>query len=116
LVAGLLAAAAVVVSVGCGGGGNSEKNVLSGTVKANGQLVSDLPLVVTGPDGKTAGGMTNPQGEYIIPDPPQGKLQFHFTPAGPAAKLVPKKYTKPGNGLEFDYTGGKQKYDIELTK
>jgi hypothetical protein len=112
----LLGAALALASGGCGNQNTSGKNLLSGTVKADGQLVPDVPLVVTGPDGKTAGGMTDPKGEYIIPDPPQGKLQFHFMPAGPSAKLIPKKYTKTGNGLEFDYTGGKQTYNVEMSK
>ncbi|HJZ58715.1 MAG TPA: carboxypeptidase-like regulatory domain-containing protein [Gemmataceae bacterium] len=111
LLAGLVAA----MAIGCGAQ-TAGKNTLSGKVTAHGRPVADVALVVTGPDGKTSGGTTNPEGVYLIPDPPKGQLQFHFIPAGPAKKSVPEKYVKPGNGLGLEYTGGKRTYDIELAQ
>jgi hypothetical protein len=103
-----------VAAVGCGketdGGG---KNVLSGAVTVGGQPAPEAAIVVTAPDGQTAGGTTDQSGRYTIPDPPVGKLQFHFIPAG-KSKGIPAKYTRPGNDLAFDYAGGKQTYDIDL--
>jgi hypothetical protein len=107
--------ASLTLSAGCGIGGGREANpeALTGKVTANGQPVKSVTLTVTGPDGKTAGGTTSEAGTYTIPNPPKGALKFQFVaPAGKAT--FPVKYTKPGNDLAFEYTGGKQTYDIDL--
>jgi hypothetical protein len=112
--AALLAVAALTLAAGCDSGRDAHPDALSGKVTSKGQPVQYATIIVTGPDGRTAGGTTNEAGEYTIPSPPEGALTFHFAPAGKKS-TVPAKYAKANNGLSFTYTGGKQTYDIDLT-
>ncbi|MDB5308938.1 MAG: hypothetical protein JWO38_3140 [Gemmataceae bacterium] len=104
-----------VLAAGCGKAGK-EHGELTGKVTMNGRSPGVLTLVVTGPDGKTAGGNTNDAGEYRIPDPPQGDLKFQVIAPRQVGKppAVPAKYGKQGNGITYSYTGGNQTYDIDL--
>lgn len=104
---------AAIFVAGCGTTKEANPEALTGKVTANGQPVRSTTLTVTGPDGKTAGGTTNEEGVYTIPTPPKGNLSFLFIPPGGKATF-PTKYTKPGNGLSFEYQGGKQTYDLDL--
>jgi hypothetical protein len=112
--AALLAVAALALAAGCESGREAHPDSLSGKVTFKSQPVPYATIIVTGPDGRTAGGTTNEAGEYTIPSPPEGELKFHFPPAGKKSP-VPAKYAKANNGLSFTYTGGKQTYDIDLT-
>lgn len=104
------------ISIGCNqSGGDAHPDSLSGKITLQGQPVAEATMVVTGPDGKTAGGSANSAGEYVIPEPPKGVLKFQFFP-GAKKDSIPQKYLKPDNGLSFEYTGGKQTYDIELKR
>jgi hypothetical protein len=107
----------LLVVAGCGGQpvNPDAANILSGRVTHKGNPVPNLTLVVSGPDGSKRGGSTNDQGEYRIPNPPQGKLSFQFIEAGrPGSSAIPKKYAQPNNGVNYDYTGGLQTFDIQL--
>lgn len=109
-----LTALAVMTAIGCGaGGGVAHPDALSGKVTAGGKPVASATLVVTGPEGQSSGGTTNDDGTYLIPEPPKGKLSFQFIMTSNKS-LIPAKYSKPNNGLTFDYTGGSQTYDIDL--
>ena len=111
--AGLIAFAGLLV--GCGDGGNSKDDTLqsiSGKVIFKGEPVKSTTIVVSGPNNASAGGTSNEQGEYIIPNPPTGLLKFQLIPAGKVP--FPAKYTKANNDLTFDYQGGKQTFNLEL--
>ena len=114
----ILAAAVLATAVGCDGtSGEAHPDSLVGTVTLDGTVVPSESLIVTGPNGEVAGGSTNDAGEYLIPDPPKGQLKVQFMPPvrGNRNKpMIPIKYTKPGNDLGIEYTGGKHTYDIEL--
>lgn len=115
--AGVLAAAVVFAALagGCGGG-EKRGGELSGKVTVNGHPAGVMTLVVTGPDGKTAGGNTNDAGEYRIPDPPVGELKFQFiAPKQPGKTAgVPPKYASPNSGITHTYSGGKDTFNIDL--
>lgn len=106
---------ALVAGAGCGANGSREAHpdALTGKVTFNGQPVKSVTITAIGPDGKPYGGTTNEEGVYTIPSPTKGRLEFQLiAPGGKAA--FPEKYTKPKNGLSFEYAGGKQTYDMEL--
>jgi hypothetical protein len=105
--------AATALAGGCVGSKPAHPDSLGGKITTNGQPVRSIVVTVSGSDGKSAGGMTNEEGVYLIPDPPKGKLAFQLSPPGGKATF-PRKYTKPNNGLAFEYTGGTQTYDLDL--
>jgi hypothetical protein len=119
-----LLAAACAAAAGCGGSpDDGRQNVLSGTVRLNGQPPEYVMIVAVGPDGKEVSGPRMPDGSYQIVDPPTGPLKFKFAggpppPPGTREKSntgnIPAKYLSVKNELQFDYTGGRQKYDIDL--
>jgi len=119
-----LAASGLVVA-GCGS--ERSDDLLTGRVTVAAQPANQITVTVVGAEGKEGSGLTNREGTYRIENPPKGKLTFVLStfvppppPGTPAAPIppgtvkVPEKYTKPGNGLSFDYSGGRQKYDIDL--
>ncbi|MCZ2340917.1 MAG: hypothetical protein LC104_03870 [Bacteroidales bacterium] len=113
LIGGILS---LVICVGCSqSGGDAHPDSLSGKITIQGQPAAEATMIVTGPNGATAGGSANAAGEYIIPEPPKGLLKFQFFP-GAKKDSIPPKYLKPDNGLSFEYIGGKQTYDIELKR
>jgi len=124
--------AVLVWGAGCGSKG--PKNVVTGKVTLNGQPVAGT-VTFTGGGGKEVNAPINPDGTYMIPDPPEGENQIVVkgflgaTGPLPGAEKVPggglstpggalkpaemganppAKYGKPGNGLSFNVTGGKQ--------
>ncbi|MBN9520447.1 hypothetical protein J0H58_18280 [bacterium] len=117
---------AVVLSAGCAGESadpNGPTEVLSGTVRLNGEPVDFVMLVATGPDGKSVTGPSLPGGRYRIEKPPAGKLRFKFASAppggapksgGPPRSAIPPKYFTDQNDLSFEYTGGSKSYDVVL--
>ncbi|MGL4553299.1 MAG: hypothetical protein ACRC33_19205 [Gemmataceae bacterium] len=112
----ILLASALVAAAGCSDGARTKTSILSGQVTVDGKAVGETTLIVTGPDGKQAGGNTSATGEYKIPDPPVGTLEFHFmpAPATAAGPKIPAKYTQPKNGLTVQYKGGDQVEDLKL--
>lgn len=105
-----------IISAGCSqSGGDAHPDSLSGKITFQGQPVPEATMIVTGSDGKTAGGSANAAGEYLIPEPPKGKLKFQFFP-GAKKDSIPMKYLKPDNDLSFEFIGGKQTYDIDLKR
>jgi hypothetical protein len=111
----LLACSLLAAAVGCDSGARTKTSILSGRVTVDGKPAGELTVIVTGPDGKQSGGNTNPAGEYKIPNPPVGKLEFMFmAPATAAGPKIPAKYTKPRNGIAVEYRGGDQVEDLKL--
>lgn len=117
--------AALLAGCDGGGAGTGERtpNVLSGTVRLNGDPVEFVMLVAAGPDGTEVSGPHLPGGRYEIENPPAGRLTFRFAAAPPDAgppggrppkSGIPAKYFTARNDLSFEYAGGKQTYDIEL--
>lgn len=117
-----------LLASGCGSSTDpGEAGVLSGRVTLNGQPVKDATVVVVGPDRSEASGLSGAEGEYRIANPPKGLLRFRLSsfvpppppgvqapPPPPGVVAIPRKYTTLGNGLEFNYAGGKQTFDIDL--
>jgi len=121
---------------GAGCGPKGPKNSVSGKVTLNGKAVAGQVSFI-GPDGKEITSGINPDGTYMIPDPPTGqaKIVVKGMPGGggvagvqgtktieaPGATTAevgvppPLKYAAPDNGLTFNVTGGKQTHNIELT-
>jgi hypothetical protein len=123
---------------GTGCGPKGPKNSVSGKVTLNGKAVTGQVTFI-GPDSKEITSAINPDGTYMIPDPPAGQAKIVVKgmpgmPAGgvppPAGKSIdapgataaemgvppPAKYALPDNGLTFNVTGGKQTHNIELTQ
>jgi hypothetical protein len=112
----LLLCALTAAVVGCDGGARTNSPLLSGRVTVDGKAAGELTLIVTAPDGSQSGGNTNAAGEYKIPNPPKGKLEFMFmAPARAAGPKIPAKYLKPRNGITVEYRGGDQVEDLKLT-
>jgi len=107
---------ALGASAGCGIGGAREAHpdALVGKITHNGQPMKSVAIFVIGPAGETAGGTTNEEGVYTIPSPPKGKLKFRLISPGSGKPRFPVKYTLPNNDLSFEYTDGKQTYDMDL--
>ena len=108
---------ASAVSAGCGIGAKQQEahpDALVGKITHNGQPVKAVTITVLGPDGTPAGGTANDDGTYTIPNPPKGQLKFQLVAPGSGKPPFPAKYTQPNNDLTFDYTGGKQTYDMNL--
>jgi hypothetical protein len=119
------AALAAVLAAGCGEPADpaGPTEVLSGTVRMNGEPVDFVMLVATGPDGQSVTGPSLPGGRYRIEKPPAGKLKFKFAAAppgappgagGPPKSSIPAKYFTDRNDLSFEYAGGAKVYDITL--
>jgi hypothetical protein len=106
---------ASAVSAGCGAAArDAHPDVLVGKITHNGQPVKSVTVTVFGPDGSPAGGTTNDEGVYTLPSPPKGQLKFQLVAPGSGKPPFPVKYTQPNNDLTFEYTGGKQTYDMNL--
>jgi hypothetical protein len=127
-------AIAAFAIVGCDGKGTegAVKDSLKGNVTYKGHAVSG-EVVFIGSDRREVPVMINPDGSYIIDNPPKGELQV-LVRGQPKLPPVPKggnmpseappsrgdgvappaKYARAGNGLNFNMTGGQQKYDIAL--
>ena len=106
---------ASAVSAGCGAAAReAHPDVLVGKITHNGQPVKSVTVTVLGPGGSPAGGTTNDEGVYTIPNPPKGTLTFQLVAPGSGKPPFPVKYTKPNNDLRVEYTGGKQTYDMDL--
>jgi hypothetical protein len=99
---------------GCGAGAReANPDALTGKITYNGQPLKAVTVMAIG-GGTPAGGTTNDEGVYTIPNPPKGKLKFQLTAPGSGKTPFPAKYTKPDNDLSFEYTGGKQTYNMDL--
>jgi len=119
----------LVLTTGCPGG--KKKNEVTGKVTLDGKAVAGT-VVFIGSDGKELMTLIRPDGSYTIVDPPAGEVKIKITgPLGIAAPgkdqapavggmetgvPPPAKYASPDNGLKLTVTGGKQTYDIPLTK
>lgn len=116
----LCTAALTAAAVGCDSASDATPNALVGKVTLGGQPLASESITVIGPGGEVSGGTTNADGDYLIPDPPTGQLTFQLMPQDPGRRPakggIPAKYTKPGNDLGVEYTGGRQTYDIELSE
>ncbi len=112
----VLAACAAAAAVGCGAIGRSDPHpdALTGRITTGGQPVKSVMVTVTGPDGAPAGGTTNDDGVYTIPNPPKGKLKFRLVAPGGGKAPFPTRYATPSNDLTFEYGGGKETYDMDL--
>lgn len=124
---------AVALTSGCGGGGKSGKDQVSGKVTMGGNAVSG-EITFIGSDGKEVKSPLAPDGGYQIIGLPKGKAEILITkglasggapvpkgagempgmPAAGGGTLPPASYAKKGNGLSVDVTGGDQKHDITL--
>jgi hypothetical protein len=112
----LLLCTLLAAVVGCDSGTRTKTAILSGRVTVDGKPAGELTLIVTAPDGTQSGGNTNASGEYKIPNPPKGKLEFMFmAPATASGPKLPAKYRKPNNGITVEYKGGDQVEDLKLT-
>ncbi|MCE9568088.1 MAG: carboxypeptidase-like regulatory domain-containing protein [Planctomycetes bacterium] len=104
-------------------------NVLSGHVAVGGRPAKDVTVIVRGPDDKESSSLTDTTGFYRIENVPTGKLTFlvsTFTPPPPpivkgnaavpppGATIIPARFARPGNDLQFNHTGGNQTYDINI--
>jgi hypothetical protein len=114
------------------------KNSVSGKVTLGGRPVSGT-VTFLGADNQQANSPIQPDGKYMIVDPPVGKVRVAVKAAagmrGGAAPLPggrlpempgmpggggqvgvppPRKYANPENGLTFEVTGEEQTFDIEL--
>ncbi len=127
--------AGAVTLTGCGGvGKGGAADSVSGKVTLDGQPVAGEVFFV-GSDKKEVGSPIGPEGNYEISNPPKGDVLIVVKgkpgiPSIPGAKAAPDlpppptatgvappaKYGQPNNGLKFTVTGGKQVYDIVLTK
>jgi hypothetical protein len=110
---------------GCGSGNNRSSQALTGRLTLNNQPISHATVVVAAGDQEISG-PTSKDGVYTIYAPPKGKLRFKVytvpppppgmppPPPMPGQPVIPTKYQQFGNDLSFEYTGGKQKFDIAL--
>ena len=104
-------------AAGCGavGRGDPHPDALVGRITTAGRPVKSVVVTAYGPDGKPAGGMTNDDGVYTIPNPPKGKLTFQIMSPGAGKPPFPARYSTRSNDLSVDYSGGKQTFDMELS-
>ena len=110
----LILFAAVCAVAGCGAGAReANPDALTGKITYNGQPVRSVTVTAMSPSGP-AGGTTNDEGVYTIPNPPKGKLTFQLVSPGSGKPSFPVKYTQPNGELSFEYTGGKQTYNMDL--
>jgi predicted small secreted protein len=116
---------------GCGGGGKSGADSVSGKVTLGGQAVSG-EIVFVGPDKKELASPIGKDGTYQISGASKGENQVLVRSMGGGLVAPPKggdktttaggldgtpppaKYAKPDNGLKFEVTGGKQEKNFEL--
>lgn len=123
--------------IGCGDGIPS--NVVSGTVRLNGEPVNGT-IHFVGQDGKEVMSPVGPAGgAYTVMNPPLGDVTILLKPAlgsvaappappgsvtGPEMPGMPKtsasvsppaKYGEASGGLKYSVKPGKQVHDIELT-
>ena len=106
----VLSVAALTLGTGCGKRPGAES--LIGKITVSGRPVPFVSIIVTGVDGKVAGGSANGEGQFTIPDPPKGPLKIQLMEA--ARGTIPARYTRPDNGLLCDYNGGTRTLDINL--
>jgi hypothetical protein len=69
-------------------------------------------------DKSEVSAQTTLDGKYSLTGLPVGKLQFKVVgspSAVPGMPQVPDRYKKLNNGLGFEYSGGRQTFEIELT-
>ena len=123
-----LCVAAIALAVaGCGAAEvDPVADVLTGAVSLDGKPANFTMIIAAGTGGKEVSGPRRPDGTFRIENPPKGPLAFRFAdgppPPGPrgvapsATGNIPPKYLAAGNGLTFDYTGGKKTFDIELSR
>jgi hypothetical protein len=121
----------LLAAVGCSTGGPT-RNSLSGQVLLDGRPVTDGVVTLHGPGGAEATSSIRADGSYVVDDPPLGVCQItvRAEPAGvsvepaahgeearraTAASGIPKRYERPGNGLEVDVKPGRQTHTIALT-
>src|SRR4051794_6203038 len=127
---------AALLASGCGG----VRNSVSGKVTFGGRPVAGMVTFV-GADGKEATAPINPDGSYTVVNPPAGQVQVvvknfpgmaggnqpkpnprlpqlpgSVTTAAPLGVAPPAKYAAPSPALTFTVTGGRQTYDVELTR
>ena len=109
---------------------------IKGKVTLGDKPVSGM-IVFTGADGKEASAPISADGAYSVSNPSHGALKITITSMGPGpVKGVPSavkpkndgvlpalptegipppaKYSKPDNGLTYDFKGGLQTFDLEL--
>src|SRR4051794_25740176 len=88
---------AVGTIAGCGAGArDANPEALTGKITFNGQPVKAVTVTAISPAG-AAGGTTNDDGVYTIPNPPKGKLQFQLVSPGSGKAPFPAKYTRPNS-------------------
>jgi hypothetical protein len=107
-----------VLSSGCNERPNETTDSISGRVMMEGKPVPRATVCVVGEDKSEVSAQTTLEGKYLLAGPPIGKLQFKVT--GSPSRVsgiphVPPRYSKLDNGLTFEYTGGRQTFEIELT-
>ncbi|MFO0803294.1 MAG: hypothetical protein U0791_09255 [Gemmataceae bacterium] len=127
---------ALLFTIGCGGGGKSGSDAVTGKVTSGGQAVTG-EIIFVGPDKKEAASPIGKDGSYSIMGASKGENQVliramgggSLTPlqkgdkekgavnagGGGDGVTPPAKYAKPDNGLKIDVTGGKQEKNFELT-
>jgi len=132
----VLTLSALVVAL-CGCGSSTASSEVSGKVTLKGDPVAG-ELVFVGNDKKEYLTPLNPDGKYSLLSVPKGEyavvVRASSLPAAPTIKAPPPtgggslpeppkagvtppaKYAKPGNGLTFTVTGGKQSKDFELAE
>ncbi|MFO0930022.1 MAG: carboxypeptidase-like regulatory domain-containing protein [Gemmataceae bacterium] len=105
-----------VALAGCGGGNRGPADVLRGTITVGGRPAAGVQVVATTADGRVAGGTSNENGEYRMPDAPRGSLQVRFASADslpPGSVRVPPRYRSAT--VPIDYSGGVVTKDFDLT-
>jgi hypothetical protein len=116
----------VLLLPACNSGNREPSEILSGKVTLNSQVLTMGTVMVIGPDRTEASAQIHSDGSYRIENPPKGELKFKAfilpppppgVPPMPPVKgqpVVPAKYIEYKNELAFDYTGGKQTYDVVM--
>jgi hypothetical protein len=118
---------AVGILPGCGKP-NPANNVISGKVILNDKPVTFATIFAIGPDNSEVSGLVE-NGAYRIAQPPVGELRFKVIAgvpppppgrgvpaAAPPGAVIPPRYQTPSSGLALSYRGGKQTYDITMTR
>ncbi|HTU22101.1 MAG TPA: hypothetical protein VMG10_28940 [Gemmataceae bacterium] len=109
-------------TLGCGGGGGGD-NVVSGTVKFNGQPVLGSIMFVSQKDPKNVSStIIQDNGRYQMPKAPLGMVDVAFQPTtqssdpkAPPPPQLPEKYLQAKtSGLSFEVKGGRQTKDFIL--
>jgi hypothetical protein len=110
---------------------SGEHDQLTGLISIGSEPVKNVTIVATNAKGEEASALADEAGQYRMENPPKGTLKFKivgFAPPPPPPvpgepvvvvpinKQVPNRYHSSNNDLQFEFTGGKQAYDIHLTK